>query len=454
MMSAATMKLSSSPPPTQQQQQFSSGGGVGASVAAAARQSFAQHSAAAGDTACEAALDTVTRLTCERPLLLRAELSASEPPKPAAAAVDTMEDYYRALEEEGAADSDPYGLQTGLAELEACQDRVQWLLDTVDTWSGDVQRVVQAHDTVVKQAGALHETCNNMVMQQKRISSFLAEITKYRWYFEQLQPLTLQLPAVAVDSKQFVALIATLDKCINFMLDNGHFKEAPAYYRRYRALLDTALQMTRDHVSARLRAAASEAQLQAAKSDPQGDALLHDLAAIESSPPFRVFMLLVPGMRPLCTELERRALSQANFTLLGDCHSCYCQARKMQAPYFGRGIVKLCTLVDVTSMTRRACAYLIRLCRAEAELFSNFFRSDTATIKMKLLAGLGYCELLYEHFRPAVIHNHSIDDLCAVIMVLRSEMIDDYHLAELGAYASLPTFLTQHNRTLKNASCV
>ncbi|KAG8238676.1 hypothetical protein J437_LFUL018560 [Ladona fulva] len=78
---------------------------------------------------------------------------------------------------------------------------------------------------------------------------------------------------------------------------------------------------------------------------------------------------------------------------------------------------------DHCAIFRLACAFLIRVCEDEHQLFFQFF-SNPSPLLTSYLDGL--CTYLYDSLRPLVIHVNHLETLAELCSILRGEMLEDH----------------------------
>lgn len=133
------------------------------------------------------------------------------------------------------------------------------------------------------------------------------------------------------------------------------------------------------------------------------------------------FKALASNLRPLCEEIESRIQKREYKSLLSDCHYCYFQQRyRLLYGHVDRDITNFAKLDDLSAMIRSGCAYLIRLCQYEYDLYKLFFNTFSSAMR-NLLEGLA--DLLYVSLRPLFIRAQEVDLLCSSAYILKSEIL-------------------------------
>ena len=97
---------------------------------------------------------------------------------------------------------------------------------------------------------ALHNACETLLEEQTRLTDNAEAIHEKLSYFQQLDSIRAQLknPNLEVNSEAFLALLAKLDSCIDYMSQNSNFKDAPQFLIRFNNCLTQALGQIKTHV--------------------------------------------------------------------------------------------------------------------------------------------------------------------------------------------------------------
>lgn len=111
---------------------------------------------------------------------------------------------------------------------------------------------------------------------------------------------------------------------------------------------------------------------------------------------------------------------------LYDCRSFYLQQRnQLLQPSVTAAVTDLAKKHerDQCALMRSGCAFMIRLCEDEYQLFFHFF-SKQAPILHESLEAL--CTLLYDVYRPFIIHINHLETLAELCSILKVEMLEDH----------------------------
>ena len=95
-----------------------------------------------------------------------------------------------------------------------------------------LNKVNEEYISVRQKTCALHEACETLLEEQTRLTDNAEAIHEKLSYFQQLDSIRAQLknPNLEVNSEAFLALLAKLDSCIEYMSSNSQFKDAPQVF--------------------------------------------------------------------------------------------------------------------------------------------------------------------------------------------------------------------------------
>lgn len=248
-------------------------------------------------------------------------------------------------------------------------------------------------------------------------------------YFDEVEDISQLFTRanLSVLDPKFTDALERLDASIGFIAENPSYMEARLYMQKFQQLQTRGLTMVKSYVVT----------------------FLKNTVARHASEDFETrsyikFRAVADSIRPLCKEIEKRVRRREYLSLLGDCHYCYFQQRDLllrkTVEETIRGYEKL---PDLASMIRSGCAYLIRLCQSEYELYRLFF-STFSTAMRSLLEGFG--DMLYTALRPLFIRAQDVNLLCSAAHVLKKEIL--LSIQEKGE--SVQAFLGVINRMLED----
>lgn len=285
------------------------------------------------------------------------------------------------------------------------------------------------HELVSTKTGQLHHDCESLLQQQQSLTKFARQVDDTLQHFDEIEDISQLLARsnVSVLDPKFTATLARLDASISFISENPSYSESRLYLMKFQQLQTRGLTMVKGHIVSSLRNCVARA----AGEDFETRAYIR-------------FRTLATSLRPLCQEIEGRARRREYQSLLSDCHYCYFQQRsKLLRASVDENIRNLAKLPDLASMIRSGCAYLIRLCQSEYDLYQMFFHTFSTAMR-NLLESFG--DTLYTQLRPLFIRAQEVELLCSAAHVLKSEIL--FSIKEKGE--SVQAFLGVINRILED----
>lgn len=116
-------------------------------------------------------------------------------------------------------------------------------------------------------------------------------------------------------------------------------------------------------------------------------------AAGDASLYYAKFRALAPRVRPLTSEIERRAARRECLALLTDCHAAYFDERALLlGDVVARQLDELLAHADAKTVARSCCAYLLRVAELEWRLYRHFFaRASPALARLLTDLSAPFC---------------------------------------------------------------
>ncbi|CAA9998068.1 unnamed protein product [Nesidiocoris tenuis] len=196
------------------------------------------------------------------------------------------------------------------------------------------------------------------------------------------------------------------------ILAQPKFKESFNYLSRYQQCQRRLLAMMRDAIASGLSLAT-----------------LH--ASANTASHYAKFQVARHNLRPLIAMMEDRSSHTELYeAMLAECHEAYVSERQnLIGPSVLNTMESLVGantttggVVDLCSLMRAACAFLIHVSLDEHKLYGQFFTVQTDTFD-KYLETL--CVSLYDVTRPLVIHMKHLESLAELCSILRLEMLQE-----------------------------
>ncbi|XP_077988329.1 conserved oligomeric Golgi complex subunit 3-like [Glandiceps talaboti] len=273
---------------------------------------------------------------------------------------------------------------------------------------------------VSTKTNALHEACEQSVEEQTRLVNTAESISNKLSYFNELGRMSHKLssPTLSVTSDSFVPMLTRLDECIAYINSNPNYKESQVYLARFKHCLSKALNLVRVHVVNILQSAALQVL-------PKKDAIKPSDNAFTLF--YGKFRTNAPRVKALMEQIEERVSKSPEYdTLLNDCHQCYFNQREiLLGPSITTAISELASqhVKDHCALVRSGCAFMVRICQDENQLFFHFFSKPTDKLDI-LLERL--CNNLYDVLRPLIIHINHLETLAELCTILKTEMLEDH----------------------------
>ena len=113
-----------------------------------------------------------------------------------------------------------------LTTLELEKEYAQNILGAVDSALVALNSLNEEYVSVRQKTCALHNACETLLHEQTRLTDNAEAIHEKLSYFQELDSIRARLknPNLEVNSEQFLALLAKLDSCIEYMANNSQFK--------------------------------------------------------------------------------------------------------------------------------------------------------------------------------------------------------------------------------------
>ncbi|XP_057364562.1 conserved oligomeric Golgi complex subunit 3-like [Daphnia carinata] len=309
-----------------------------------------------------------------------------------------------------------------LAQLEKhqgdCQEMLQQVTGTLDKLS----KLNSQYGFVSNKTTSLHEACEQMLIDQTKLSNLADELENKISYFLEYEKIQSQLssPTLSVHGELFRNILDRLDKCIDYMQSHPQYRETSTYVTKYRVCLNTALSSVRSWVLQALEQCVQQAKKPDGSTPTTGESYAFTLL-------YGKFRLHADKMKQLMTDIEQRHEKGPEYEqLLADCHAAYFSQRLLLLrPSVVASLTDLSTTYvrDHCALSRCSCTFLLRICHDEWQLYHQFFgmKSELLEDYMDQL-----CGLLYDLLRPHIIHSNHLETLAELCFILRVEMIDEH----------------------------
>eukprot|EP00803_Ostreobium_quekettii_P011407 evm.model.scf_473.11 EVM.evm.TU.scf_473.11 scf_473:71499-75186(-) len=324
-------------------------------------------------------------------------------------------------------------------QVDACAS-VRSAID--DTLAG-LDAIQAAHREAIGRSRALHDTGERLVEERQQLVELAEAIRSRLAFFEELERVASEFHAVAgsggdrvgrgADWERLMPLLQRMDECIAYVAARPHYAESSVYMSRFRALQSRALGGIRHCVGQVLREASGQAAAagREAQGEGEGGPADDDGGGDTSLMYVRFRATAELNLRGLFKEIEARSGREEYARLLGDCQAAYRLVRQSLMADVVQKRVEELSKQPIDTIVRHGFAYLIQICKAEHGLFHGLFQSakEDPTFLLPLMDPLG--TVLYDVIRPFVIQMQSVEELCSLVQILKSEIAGD-QLARFG----------------------
>ncbi|XP_074649305.1 conserved oligomeric Golgi complex subunit 3-like [Tubulanus polymorphus] len=324
-----------------------------------------------------------------------------------------------------------------LDQLADYGEQCDQILNEVTTALDHLQELMNQYVHVSTKTNALHEACEHLLDEQTKLVNQAETIQNKLSYFNELDKITSRLgaPTLTVTSDSFVPTLSRIDECIAYLNKNPRYKESPVYLARFKQSLSKALTLIKTHVVNILQNATLNAM-------PRKDITGTDDNAFTLF--YGKFRTNAPRVKALMEQMEqRRGVSSEYEQLLSDCHQCYFSQREtLLGPSISQAVAELATKHnrDHCALMRSGCAFLVHVCEDEYQLYNQFFTEHTMQLDHMLQR---LCTLLYDVFRPLIIHINHLETLSELCSILKVEMLDEHVSNNPNQLTSFETICSQ-----------
>eukprot|EP01133_Synstelium_polycarpum_P016335 gene16335-19431_t len=193
------------------------------------------------------------------------------------------------------------------------------LLGQVHSCESLVNSIQSDYSNLTKKTSQLHESCDKFFKEELRLRYIVQTIHDKLKYYLELETSTKKFNSSSyqVTDPSFVASLESLEDCIQFMRKN----------------------------------------------EPDSDFQISNIK-------FRSF---APKLRPICVELEKRAIGQYS-QYLKDCQSTFFKNRKLiLTPMITLKLQEISKQEDIPTMVQNICAYMVQIFENEFQIYADFF---------------------------------------------------------------------------------
>ncbi|WVR00004.1 hypothetical protein IAU59_007146 [Kwoniella sp. CBS 9459] len=313
-----------------------------------------------------------------------------------------------------------------LAEIVRLREKCDHLIELLEGGEEEVGEMLKCLEYVEERSESLRGACEDLLEEQTHLlthTSQLAHRLTFFTFLESAQKMLNNPGNNLVLSPDFLPMVKRLDECLGYLGEHRDFKDAELYLIRYQQCMTRSMTLIKLYFVAIVKALGQEVSkrlLDKSISETAAQALL-----------YTKFISLSGPVRPLIAELEARVSHNPDelTPLLTECHTAWMQTR--QSLLGGRVAEEVAGMdplgSDLVDLTRSGCSYLKQTCMDEFQLFKHFFLSGESQLYDYLET---LCDYLYDHLRPRILHEPSLQVLCGVCTVLQALMVQDVSMEE------------------------
>ncbi|EGC29162.1 hypothetical protein DICPUDRAFT_159298 [Dictyostelium purpureum] len=313
------------------------------------------------------------------------------------------------------------------------------LLSMVENCDKLVEGMQTDYSNLTKKTNQLNEDCEKFFKEELKLRYIAQSIHDKLKFYNQLEVQTKKFnsPNYNVTDPTFLSSLEYLENSINFMKSNPSFMESNKYLLQYGFLFSRGLGLIKDYISSNLRILSKDimnAQKQL-RSNPQQPQQTEKNINSDFSTDFNDlfqhsnirFKAFAPKIRPLCIELEKRALGTYQSFLIDTENIYFNNRRSILSLIMFEKFQSLTKMSDISSMIRNSSLFMIQFYENEYQTFSLFFSPPENIHECYPFTNLldEYSHQLYDTLRPVYIHIHSFETLCNLAHLIRNELIDD-----------------------------
>ncbi|XJO73885.1 hypothetical protein BDV3_004794 [Batrachochytrium dendrobatidis] len=321
-----------------------------------------------------------------------------------------------------------------LATVRCYRDATANILQKTNETNDLLDKLEVNYNFIEDKTKGMQIACETLLDEQTHLISVAEELSAKLTYFNELEPITRMLnapgEAIVLDEK-FGPMMQKLDQCLSFVMQHSHYKDAEIYRMRYRQCMTRSITLVKMHFVDLIRGLQQEIQEKLV-----GRQTHEPLPANMQLTLFYVkFRTLASKTKHLLEEIEERCNGHPEYlALLRDCFTSYFVVRRaLLTPFITNHMTNLSsTSSGLLDFTANGCAYMIRLCADEYQLFRQFFNLGEDSV-IEYLESIS--TRLYEHLRPLIIRETKLDTLSEMCQSLQSyvQTLDPKHDSETDA---------------------
>uniref|UniRef100_A0A6B2KYD7 Conserved oligomeric Golgi complex subunit 3 n=1 Tax=Arcella intermedia TaxID=1963864 RepID=A0A6B2KYD7_9EUKA len=348
--------------------------------------------------------------------------------------------WFSSLEKEEFEENDSLGLY--LNKLSIYTETCKSLLDDMALTEAYVLDIEKKFNLVSKKTEELHNSCKGVIMEEQGKKALADGLREKLVFFDELESIAKKLnnPALSVEDQHFLPLLRRLDECVLFLIENPTFKESASYLTKFRQLQTKGLTLIKNFIVNSFKEI-TNTMISNANESANPTAKNSNFLIPRRVDDISIFYVLLKSqasrIQPLCKEIELRIMKHTKqppakakpefestyIGLLTDCQKAYFYDRqRVLLGTVSKELESLSTVhEDLHTLIRSSCLYLMNICEMEYELYHHFFSTTSTGLRM-LFEVLS--TTLYDNIRPMIIRCQSIDVLCSLFHILKTEIVE------------------------------
>ena len=320
--------------------------------------------------------------------------------------------------------------QAYLEQLELSDTHLDNLLLSTTNTLDVLSALSDSFKAVEAQTEAFRQQCEDLVIEQRRLTGLADAIDENAQYYAYLEPMTRRLNAPSASSlvkgNDFLDMLSNLDNCLAYMESHPKHKESATYRSRYRLLLTRGLTLIRHYFTKSLGEIAADISKRI-----QGGQLKE---TTHSTILYAKFRAPAPELKVLGLEIQKRAVPTPDdvdagrepeyLSLLRELYQSYSATRgRLILPLIAKKMADLAAdpqHTDVLSFAKSSLSYVRGICLDEHDLWFEWFETEGALYDF--LESL--LEPMYDYLRPRTIHETKMEKLCDLCAMIQGRYMD------------------------------
>lgn len=302
--------------------------------------------------------------------------------------------------------SDSSLVSTALPSLEALYAGLRRSYDSITDALDLIRDLEQYRSAIIAQGSSFTASCADLVQRRDYLIRLSSDLQAKFSYYTQLHSmqtdieLLQQNPTLA--RRRFMPLLSQLEDCLDFFRSNPHYVRSAAMLKEYSELKEEWLCFLEKHVIATFTQFYSQELDKIYKKIPDFDSIQVALTALRT----------------------KGDTEDLYFDVFLRIEQAYLQLRlRLLLPAVQSQVDRILTSEkDPVRLLRASCELLQRYLHKEQKLYSHYFGGEDALKGIKdPLSGVS--QRLYESLRPKIIKEQSVDVLCELAEMLKTEFL-------------------------------